>query len=256
MTCQHNYTESITKQPTCTEPGRKTLTCSICGAVKDTTSIPKTAHTYKNKKVTKRATTSKNGTFTAVCSVCGAEQTEVIYAAKTIKLSKTSMTYNGKKQKPSVTITDAAGKRLKNGTDYKVTYPKKTQNVGKYTVTVTLKGNYTGTVKKTFTILPKNTAISKLTASKNTVTVKWKKQTKQTAGYEIQYSTSSKFTKKTTKTVKAAKNSMTSKKITKLKAKKKYYVRIRTYQTVKVGKKSTKIYASWSKAKTVTTKKS
>ena len=256
VTCQHNYTESITKQPTCTEPGRKTLTCSICGAVKDTTSIPKTAHTYKNKKVTKRATTSKNGTFTAVCSVCGAEQTEVIYAAKTIKLSKTSMTYNGKKQKPSVTITDAAGKRLKNGTDYKVTYPKKTQNVGKYTVTVTLKGNYTGTVKKTFTILPKNTAISKLTASKNTVTVKWKKQTKQTAGYEIQYSTSSKFTKKTTKTVKAAKNSMTSKKITKLKAKKKYYVRIWTYQTVKVGKKSTKIYASWSKAKTVTTKKS
>ncbi len=256
VTCQHNYTESITKQPTCTEPGRKTLTCSICGAVKDTTSIPKTAHNYKNKKVTKRATTSKNGTFTAVCSVCGAEQTEVIYAAKTIKLSKTSMTYNGKKQKPSVTIMDAAGKKLKNGTDYKVTYPKKTQNVGKYTVTVTLKGNYTGTVKKTFTILPKNTAISKLTASKNTVTVKWKKQTKQTAGYEIQYSTSSKFTKKTTKTVKVTKNSTTSKKITKLKAKKKYYVRIRTYQTVKVGKKSTKIYSGWSKAKMVTTKKS
>ena len=256
VTCQHNYTESITKQPTCTEPGRKTLTCSICGAVKDTTSIPKTAHTYKNKKVTKRATTSKNGTFTAVCSVCGAEQTEVIYAAKTIKLSKTSMTYNGKKQKPSVTITDAAGKKLKNGTDYKVTYPKKTQNVGKYTVTVTLKGNYTGTIKKTFTILPKNTAISKLTASKNTVTVKWRKQTKQTAGYEIQYSTSSKFTKKTTKTVKVTKNSTTSKKITKLKAKKKYYVRIRTYQTVKVGKKSTKIYSGWSKAKTITTKKS
>ena len=296
VTCQHNYTESITKQPTCTESGIKTFTCSICGdsrteeipaaghsfsadwtideeatcakegskshhcsvcgAVTDITSIPKTAHTYKNKKVTKRATTSKNGTFTAVCSVCGAEQTEVIYAAKTIKLSKTSMTYNGKKQKPSVTITDAAGKKLKNGTDYKVTYPKKTQNVGKYTVTVTLKGNYTGTVKKTFTILPKNTAISKLTASKNTVTVKWRKQTKQTAGYEIQYSTSSKFTKKTTKTVKVTKNSTTSKKITKLKAKKKYYVRIRTYQTVKVGKKSTKIYSGWSKAKTITTKKS
>ena len=296
VTCQHNYTESITKQPTCTESGIKTFTCSICGdsrteeipaaghsfsadwtideeatcakegskshhcsvcgAVTDITAIPKTAHNYKNKKVTKRATTSKNGTFTAVCSVCGAEQTEVIYAAKTIKLSKTSMTYNGKKQKPSVTIMDAAGKKLKNGTDYKVTYPKKTQNVGKYTVTVKLKGNYTGTVKKTFTILPKNTAISKLTASKNTVTVKWRKQTKQTAGYEIQYSTSSKFTKKTTKTVKVTKNSTTSKKITKLKAKKKYYVRIRTYQTVKVGKKSTKIYSGWSKAKTITTKKS
>ena len=296
VTCQHNYTESITKQPTCTESGIKTFTCSICGdsqteeipaaghsfsadwtideeatcakegskshhcsvcgAVTDITAIPKTAHTYQNKKVTKRATTSKNGTFTAVCSVCGAEQTETIYAAKTIKLSKTSMTYNGKNQKPSVTIMDANKNKLKSGTDYKVTYPKKSKNVGRYTVTITLKGSYSGTVKKTFTILPKNTAISKLTASKNTVTVKWKKQTKQTAGYEIQYSTSSKFTKKTTKTVKVTKNSTTSKKITKLKAKKKYYVRIRTYQTVKVGKKSTKIYSGWSKAKMVTTKKS
>ena len=296
VTCQHSYTESITKQPTCTESGIKTFTCSICGdsqteeipaaghsfsadwtideeatcakegskshhcsvcgAVTDITAIPKTAHTYQNKKVTKRATTSKNGTFTAVCSVCGAEQTETIYAAKTIKLSKTSMTYNGKNQKPSVTIMDANKNKLKSGTDYKVTYPKKSKNVGRYTVTITLKGSYSGTVKKTFTILPKNTAISKLTASKNTVTVKWKKQTKQTAGYEIQYSTSSKFTKKTTKTVKVTKNSTTSKKITKLKAKKKYYVRIRTYQTVKVGKKSTKIYSGWSKAKMVTTKKS
>ena len=255
VTCQHNYTERITKQPTCAEPGEKTLICSICGAVGETIEIPKTAHTYQDKKVTKRATTSKNGIFTAVCSVCGAEQTETIYAAKTIKLSKTAMTYNGKSQKPSVEIMDANGNKLESGTDYKVTYPKKTKNVGKYTLTITLQGSYTGTVKKTFTIQPKNTAISKLTASKNTVTVKWKKQAKQTAGYELQYSTSSKFTKKTTKTVKIAKNKVTSKKIAKLKAKKKYYVRIRTYQTVKVGKKSTKIYSDWSKAKAVTTKK-
>ena len=295
VTCQHNYTERITKQPTCTESGIKTFTCSICGdsqteeipaaghsfsadwtideeatcakegskshhcsvcgAVTDITAIPKTAHTYQNKKVTKRATTSKNGTFTAICSVCGAEQTETIYAAKTIKLSKTAMTYNGKNQKPSVEIVDANGDKLESGTDYKVTYPKKTKNVGKYTLTITLQGSYTGTVKKTFTIQPKNTAISKLTASKNTITVKWKKQAKQTAGYELQYSTSSKFTKKTTKTVKIAKNKVTFKKIAKLKAKKKYYVRIRTYQTVKVGKKSTKIYSDWSKAKAVTTKK-
>ena len=255
VTCQHNYTERITKQPTCAEPGEKTLICSICGAVGETIEIPKTAHTYQDKKVTKRATTSKNGIFTAVCSVCGAEQTDTIYAAKTIKLSKTAMTYNGKNQKPSVEIMDANGNKLESGTDYKVAYPKKTKNVGKYTLTITLQGSYTGTVKKTFTIQPKNTAISKLTASKNTITVKWKKQAKQTAGYELQYSTSSKFTKKTTKTVKIAKNKVTSKKIAKLKAKKKYYVRIRTYQTVKVGKKSTKIYSDWSKAKAVTTKK-
>ncbi|MGI6170795.1 MAG: hypothetical protein ACOYIC_03550 [Butyricicoccus sp.] len=46
-------------------------------------------------------------------------------------------------------------------------------------------------------------------------------------------------------------NKTVSKKVTKLTAKKKYYVRIRTYKTVS-GKK---YYSSWSKAKTVTTKK-
>ena len=62
------------------------------------------------------------------------------------------------------------------------------------------------------------------------------------------YSTSSKF--KGAKTVTISKNKTTNKTISKLKAKKKYYVRIRTYK--KIG--STKYYSSWSKAKTVTTK--
>ncbi|MGN0522144.1 MAG: fibronectin type III domain-containing protein, partial [Eubacterium sp.] len=77
----------------------------------------------------------------------------------------------------------------------------------------------------------------------------WKKLTTQTTGYQIQYSTSSKFTK--AKTVTVSKNSTTSKTISKLKANKKYYVRVRTYKTVD-GKK---IYSAWSKAKSVTTKK-
>lgn len=110
-------------------------------------------------------------------------------------------------------------------------------------------------MKKTFTIKPKNTDISKLTASQNAITVKWKKQTKQTTGYQIEYSTSSKFTKKTTKTVTISKNSATSKKIAKLKSNKTYYVHIRTYKTVKVNNKSTKIYSGWSKAQKIKTKK-
>ena len=43
--------------------------------------------------------------------------------------------------------------------------------------------------------------------------------------------------------------------VTKLKSKKKYYIRIRTYKTVKVNGKSKKIYSGWSKVKAVTTKK-
>ncbi|MCM1285047.1 MAG: fibronectin type III domain-containing protein [Acetobacter sp.] len=83
-------------------------------------------------------------------------------------------------------------------------------------------------------------------------TVKWKKVSGAT-GYQIQYSTSSKF--KSAKSVTVGNNKTTSKTIPKLKAKKKYYVRIRTYKTVKVNGKNTKIYPSWSKAKSVTTKK-
>ena len=91
------------------------------------------------------------------------------------------------------------------------------------------------------------TSITSLSAKDNGFTVKWKKKTKIT-GYQIQYSTSSKFSMKSTKTVKIKKAKTASKKITDLKSSKKYYVRIRTYKIVK-KKKS---YSSWSKKKSVT----
>ena len=91
------------------------------------------------------------------------------------------------------------------------------------------------------------TSITSLSAKDNGFTVKWKKKTKIT-GYQIQYSTSSKFSMKNTKTVKIKKAKTASKKITDLKTSKKYYVRIRTYKIVK-KKKS---YSSWSKKKSVT----
>ena len=93
------------------------------------------------------------------------------------------------------------------------------------------------------------TSITSLSAKDNGFTVKCKKKTKIT-GYQIQYSTSSKFSMKNTKTVKIKKAKTASKKITDLKSSKKYYVRIRTYKIVK-KKKS---YSSWSKKKNVTTK--
>ena len=93
------------------------------------------------------------------------------------------------------------------------------------------------------------TSITSLSAKDNGFTVKWKKKTKIT-GYQIQYSTSSKFSMKSSKTVKIKKAKTASKKITDLKSSKKYYVRIRTYKIVK-KKKS---YSSWSKKKSVTTK--
>ncbi len=99
----------------------------------------------------------------------------------------------------------------------------------------------------------KNAKIKKLTKANKSFKATWKKVS-GVKGYQIQYSTSKKFTKKTTKSVTIKKNKTTSKTVKKLKAKKKYYVRIRTYKNVKLNGKTIKVYSSWTKAKTVKTK--
>ena len=172
--------------------------------------------------------------------------TKTIAKIADVKLSGNSYVYDGKTKTPSVTVKNSKGKTLAK-TDYSIAYAKGRKNVGSYTVMITLKNNYSGTVKKTFKIVPKTTSISKLTAGKKKLTVKWKKQATQTTGYQLQYGTSSKF--KGAKTATITKNKTVSKAISKLKAKKKYYVRIRTYKTVKVNGKSVKLYSAWSKAK-------
>ena len=92
------------------------------------------------------------------------------------------------------------------------------------------------------------TIITSVKAKDKAFTVKWKKKSDIT-GYQIQYSTNKKF-KKNSKTIKIKQAKKFSKKITGLKASKKYYVRVRTYKVVK--KKIS--YSSWSKKKCVTIK--
>ena len=90
----------------------------------------------------------------------------------------------------------------------------------------------------------KKTSITKLTAGKKKLKVKWKKIKKNTMGYEIQYSTNKKFQKKVKRkrVTGCNKSSVTLKK---LKSKKKYYVRIRTYYKMP----SSTYYSAWSKTK-------
>lgn len=173
---------------------------------------------------------------------------------KSSSLSATSYTYNGKAKTPSVALYDYSGNKI-SPSNYTVTYPSGRKNVGSYKIKITFKNAYKGnpTLYKTFTIKPKGTTVSSIKAGSKKFTVKWKKQATQTTGYQIQYSTSSKFTG--AKAVTISKNGTTSKTVSKLKGGKKYYVRIRTYKTVKVNGKSTKIYSAWSKSKAVTVKK-
>ena len=100
----------------------------------------------------------------------------------------------------------------------------------------------------TFAASMPTTTITSIKAQNKAFTVKWKKKSSIT-GYQIQYSTNSKF-KKGNKSIKIKSAKTVSKKITKLKVAKKYYVRVRTY---KLAKKNN-LYSSWSKKKCVTIK--
>lgn len=116
------------------------------------------------------------------------------------------------------------------------------------------KGNYSLNIsaqskkEKSSSKKPKSTSIKKVKAAKKAVSFEWKKVS-GVKGYQVQVATDKKF-KKNKKTVTIKKQKTTKTTVKKLKAKKKYYVRIRTYKTVK-GKK---VYSSWSKVKTVKTK--
>ena len=235
----HNLTLVAAKAATCTESGKEAYyKCEGCGkfyedvlGTKEITDLASWGNIAKIAHTTKQTVTK----------------------ASSIKLKATSLTYNGKVRTPKVIVKDRTGKTLVKNTDYTVSYAKGRKYVGKYAVKITFKGKYSGTKTLYFTIKPKATRISSLTAGSKKFTVKWKKQATQTTGYQVQYSASSKFSK--AKTVTVGKNTTVSKKISKLSGKKKYYVRVRTYKTVKINGKSIRIYSGWSKAKTVTTKK-
>ena len=154
--------------------------------------------------------------------------------------------FTGKNITQSITVK-YNGKTLKKGTDYTVSYSNN-KNIGTATVKITGKGSFTGTITKTFKINPAKQEIQKLTAKSKAFFVDWAQKGSAT-GYEIQYATNSKFT--SAKKVTITNNKTDTKTISKLSGKKKYYVRVRSYTTVK----GTKYYGAWSASKSVTTKK-
>ena len=154
--------------------------------------------------------------------------------------------YTGKNITQSITVK-YNGKTLKKGTDYTVSYSSN-KNIGTATVKITGKGSFTGTITKTFKINPAKQEIQKLTAKSKAFFVDWAQKGSAT-GYEIQYATNSKFTSAKKVTITNKKTDKTT--VSKLSGKKKYYVRVRSYTTVK----GTKYYGAWSASKSVTTKK-
>ena len=203
--------------------------------------------TVKDGKVTAVAagtatiTAKTSNGKTAKCTVTVKNSTVSI---KTVTLKTTSYTYDGKAKTPAVTVKDANGKTVASS-NYTVEYSNN-KNVGMAKVIVTGKGNYTGKVTKTFKIVPKTVSLKSVTSPKTKqLKATWAKNTTAT-GYQIQYSTNSKFTSGN-KTKIITKNSTTNTTITGVTKGKTYYVRVRAYKTV--GK--TKVYGAYSTAKKV-----
>lgn len=116
----------------------------------------------------------------------------------------------------------------------------------------TLAKNYKKNGKNIVNTKQKKAKFKKLKASKKALTLYWSK-VKGVKGYQIQLATDKKF-KKNSKTITVNKQKTTKKTVKDLKSNKKYFVRIRTYKVEKINGKNTKVYSSWSKAKTVKTK--
>ena len=178
-------------------------------------------------------------------------------ASNTITATSFTKTYS------TVAQTFSLGVKIKSGTP---TYKSSTSSVtvseagkatvkakfiGKATITITSPetANYSKQTKNiTITVNPtKTTLLSVTSPSAGKMTVKWEKNTVGT-GYQIQFSTSSKFEKVTSVTI--TDNTMTTRSVGSLIKGKKYYVRIRTYKTVG----GNKFCSGWSAVKTVTIK--
>ena len=202
---------------------------------------------YKTYYVRVRSYTNRNG--------------KVYYGAwsdvKSIKTANNDITkvtvsgistkaFTGKAITQNVTVK-VGNTVLKNGTDYTVSYSNN-KKVGNATVKITGKGKYGGVITKTFKINPAKQEIQKLTAKSKAFFIDWAQKGSAT-GYEIQYATNSKFTGAKKVTITNNKTDKTT--VSKLSANKKYYVRVRSYTTVK----GTKYYGAWSASKSVTTKK-
>lgn len=151
-------------------------------------------------------------------------------------------TYTGKSIEPAkIKVFNADGDVI-DSSNYTVTYSNNI-NVGTASFTISFMGSYIGNAPftKSFRIVPQGTTISKATPASKSLKVSFNKQTTETTGYQIRYSTDASM--KNAKTVTVKKNTAVSKTIKGLKDKKIYYVQIRTYKTVE----GEKYYSSWSR---------
>ncbi len=186
-----------------------------------------------------------------------------ILPSKTSKITPTCATTSIKASWKKVTgasgykveLLNSKGKVVKTVTTTKTAYTfEKLSKVTTYKIRVTAyktidskKVYSTSYTTITTSTAPAKVTLSKVSAGSKSATPTWKKVS-GVSGYEVMYSTSSKFSSSKTATV--SKGSSTKTTIKKLTKGKKYYFKVRAYKTVD-GKK---IYSAWSAVKSVKVK--
>ena len=262
-------TKEILTPATCTEDGKLSVVCSLCGDEISYTTIP-AHHDFSdnsefckvcgepnpNYSTTAPATTKPDDTTKA-------DDTQATTAEPTSADTSSSADVSNTTNATNVDVTVTTTAPTESTTNANVSSTSVSTTVAPSAVTTTVASQQTTTSVQTTNTQPtaqnvtttkakvskpKSTKIKKLTSKKSAFSITWSKVT-GVKGYQIQFATDKKF-KKNKKTVNVNKQKTTKKTVKKLKSKKKYYVRIRTYK-VSNGKK---VYSSWSKTKTVKTK--
>ncbi len=287
---EHTYDSGvITKEPDCIGKGVKTYTCTGCGdtyteeipalghdwpdedeytvitpatcTVQGTgrryckrgcgwyfeVDIPATGHTYDNGVIIRKPSCTEKGTKQYTCTGCG-----VSYMEEIPQLTAPSDTHSGNNQTSQNQTSTTESETTANSSQYSDVEDINTGDWDEdWEEEDAQEGDYEEYDSLAEVEAVRKTQIIRIKAAKKGFTVRWKGIAKVCNGYEISYSTK--------KNMKGAKNvrfasDKKSFKAKRLKSKKKYYVRIRTYRIVKVNGTYKRVYSAWSRIKTVRTR--
>ena len=263
----HMYTSVVT-DPTCKEQGYTTYTCTECGNTYKGDYVATVEHSFKDYKYNNDATCTTDGTKTATCEFgCGTTDTVTVpntaFGHKFVDNEKYCI--NGCKTLNSnykdLTPTPGGGSTGGGSTDPAPTpgggggggggavpSPEPTPDDTDKKDDDKKPETKPNQSQNTSNSATQKLSVKKLVSKRKALVVYWNKVS-GVDGYHIQLATDKKF-KKNRKSLIVAKQNASKKTVKNLKAKKKYYVRVRAYKNVN-GKK---VYGKWTKVKSVKTK--
>ena len=215
--CSHKYEKQIVN-PTCTEQGYTEYKCSICGDVYNDDYIDAKGHNYQN----------------GICIICW--EKDLNYTEPTDSSSERLFYISDLSDNPNK--PSSSNNNSTNPSQNPTNNPNKPNQTTTPTASPINKTKTTPSTTKVTAPKPTTVKSIKLTAKKKKLNVSWKKVSGAT-GYEIQYAMNNKFTKNK-KSVTVKKNKIT---IKNLRAKKKYFVKVRAFKKVN----GNTYYGNWSK---------